>query len=957
MSVFASAILIFICISLRVRTDTLLKEKPAAVLYLTPRQVFVLFLPPFSIVLVVVFVLCSAIMALTSGNFNALRVMTEVEEEVSAGNVASSSNQDLEIIETQSPSSLSSPSPSPTPTGTSTPLQTRHEKYELLTKYMYNHCSTSPWFISGSERIDSKSMVYLRIGDTDTGITFPTVSSSTDQHLVQKLLQMEFRVVIMIGSNTIDDILKSAGNNVSEIALNGNLKIQVIDTVNNLTRVRKNQRAAFVQDIKSFIIWEDEIDNALSTFHTFEKAILAAVVDTGLVHSPIVSHGSGSSTPSTTAPSPQLSHQTSYVGSIWGNASNTEAQPLNTRRKRVYWNPIMVSITVALIFIVLSFGLRKNIAKLIIEPTDYWRYVIFLLIPLTVPIFYFPATIVVGAFLLILGPTKQNAENHRDFSAQPPNRLMQMNNLPAMTVICPVYKEGLVSVIAPTIQSVLAAMKTYERQGGVVNMIICDDGMQLISEQDRLDRQRYYKLYDVGWVARPAHSATFIRAGRFKKASNMNFTFALSLKVEEMLEQIERTEKWSAEDEVAAYDECLERAIKEDGNAWATGDIRIGDYILMIDSDTEIPEDCFLDAAIEMTECPDVGIIQHASGVMQVSHDFFENAMTFLTDCIYASISASVAFGDAACFVGHNAFLRWSALQEVAVVKDGRPVIFSESHVSEDFDISLRLRIAGYVIRFATYSNGGFKEGVSLTLQDEISRWQKYAWGCSELLFNPGLSFFTKGPLSPLCKRFLCSNIGLTHKLSILGYISTYYAFLAGNFRLLLYILTGFFPEEALDLFSAPLDFLLTTMVLFAGLGQIALVIHLFRIGKNTLIGALSRAIKWIPFFLVFFTVLTFPIGITLCAHPFNISMSWAATGKEVVRTNFFVEFPKIFKRFRLLLIWSILNLAVLIVLMFFTPVTWRIDDVFYIAPTVYVLLCSILGPFLLNPALMKFTF
>ena len=35
----------------------------------------------------------------------------------------------------------------------------------------------------------------------------------------------------------------------------------------------------------------------------------------------------------------------------------------------------------------------------------------------------------------------------------------------------------------------------------------------------------------------------------------------------------------------------------------------------------------------------------------------------------------------------------------------------------------------GYIIRWAMYSKGGFKEGVSLTVDDELNRWQKYAYG------------------------------------------------------------------------------------------------------------------------------------------------------------------------------------------------------------------------------------
>lgn len=38
------------------------------------------------------------------------------------------------------------------------------------------------------------------------------------------------------------------------------------------------------------------------------------------------------------------------------------------------------------------------------------------------------------------------------------------------------------------------------------------------------------------------------------------------------------------------------------------------------------PVDCLRLGALEMMESPDVAIIQHASGVMQVVHNMFENA-------------------------------------------------------------------------------------------------------------------------------------------------------------------------------------------------------------------------------------------------------------------------------------------------------------------------------------------
>jgi len=75
-------------------------------------------------------------------------------------------------------------------------------------------------------------------------------------------------------------------------------------------------------------------------------------------------------------------------------------------------------------------------------------------------------------------------------------------------------------------------------------------------------------------------------------------------------------------------------------------------------------------------------------------------SITFFTNLIYTTIRYTVANGDVSPFVGHNAILRWSAVQEVAYnAEDGYENLWSEpseSHVSEDFDMSLRLQCTGH---------------------------------------------------------------------------------------------------------------------------------------------------------------------------------------------------------------------------------------------------------------------
>lgn len=67
--------------------------------------------------------------------------------------------------------------------------------------------------------------------------------------------------------------------------------------------------------------------------------------------------------------------------------------------------------------------------------------------------------------------------------------------------------------------------------------------------------------------------------------------------------------------------------------------------------------------------------------------------VTYFTDLIYSVIRYAVTNGDISPIVGHNVILRLSALQAVSYVdEDGHGKIWSESHVSEYFEMPLRLQ-------------------------------------------------------------------------------------------------------------------------------------------------------------------------------------------------------------------------------------------------------------------------
>jgi hypothetical protein len=147
-------------------------------------------------------------------------------------------------------------------------------------------------------------------------------------------------------------------------------------------------------------------------------------------------------------------------------------------------------------------------------------------------------------------------------------------------------------------------MKTYARQGGTSAIFVHDDGLQLISEEEREMRMTFYANHNIGWVARPPHSDDadgYKRAGRFKKASNMNYGLALSLKLEKHLLILEASGESDAEVdggqclEDRAMEMAIEEIYEENGRKWkpwaSNGkSLRIGDIILLVDSDTIVPE-------------------------------------------------------------------------------------------------------------------------------------------------------------------------------------------------------------------------------------------------------------------------------------------------------------------------------------------------------------------------------
>lgn len=571
---------------------------------------------------------------------------------------------------------------------------------------------------------------------------------------------------------------------------------------------------------------------------------------------------------------------------------------------------------------------------------------------------------VAGSCAQLFGPSKQMNENSKFFSGIAPARVLR-GDLPHVTIQCPVYKEGLYSVIDPTVKSLKAAISTYEMQGGKANIFINDDGMQLISPEDAAERRNYYEEQRIGWVARPKHNPKpangaepFIRPGKFKKASNMNYAMAVSARVEDKLVHFQRGEKWNQDAELEAYHRCLEEVkVEDNGRTWAEGNIRLGDYILLIDSDTRVPQDCFLDAVSEMEASPQVAILQYSSGVMNVTNSFFEMGITFFTNLIYTAIRYAVANGDVAPFVGHNAVLRWKAIQDISYEENGVEKYWSECTVSEDFDMALRLQCEGYIVRLGAYTKMGFKEGVSLTVYDELSRWEKYAYGCNELIFHPMKYWIFRGPFTPLFKKFIGSNMPLPSKITIMAYVGTYYAIgSAWLLTLANYFLVGWYNGHLDHYYVDSFKIYFAIVIVFNALGNIALAVLRYRLDEQDIIAGLITNFKWIFLLTIFLGGISLHVSQALLSHMFSIDMSWGATAKEVVNTSFFEEIPKLIKKFKFTFIWCFICAGGMIYLAIGRDDSWRISFFTAIWPLSTIVFSHFMLPIALNPSLMLFT-
>lgn len=148
-------------------------------------------------------------------------------------------------------------------------------------------------------------------------------------------------------------------------------------------------------------------------------------------------------------------------------------------------------------------------------------------------------------------------------------------------------------------------------------------------------------------------------------------------------------------------------------------------------------------------------------------------------------------------------------------------------------------------------------------------------------------------------------------------------------------------------------------VIVFNGLGNFSLAMMRYRIGSRNFFWSLLENLKWTLMLAVFLGGLSLHLSAALLSHMFGYNMSWGATSKEAEASNFFIEVPKVLRRFKFSMGFAIFGIVAMIIFATasFVPWDWRITDFTAILPLSTVCASHLLLPVVLNPALMTFSF
>lgn len=632
---------------------------------------------------------------------------------------------------------------------------------------------------------------------------------------------------------------------------------------------------------------------------------------------------------------------------------HNKARQYVSKRKVPKRNKKIVGISLSFVIMLLVLWIYR-LVTFSLSNSEY-NFFYFPITFLSIFILLFPIHILISGLFNMLGSTEFYFRNTKYYSCakQPrPNQLEPLNHH-EVTIQIPVYKEDFDTVIKPTLKSAMLCRKYYDRPtendlNVRVNIFVNDDGLQAINKEEANKRIDYYKRHGIGYVARPKEN----RAGRFKKASNMNFALHFSKIYSKLLKRFPHDEAITTTKYLFA---------KNGKIPWADGEITVGDYILLLDSDTRIPFNCLHDVLKEFDEDPQLGFTQHLTYPMIVTNTYWEKFIAHFTTLIYdLAMPISVSGGDVSPLVGHCAILKTKALQKLEENKQTFK-IWSEDNVSEDFKLFMEMTEAGYYGRYITYTSNtntkhfekhNFMEGISLEFIDELAKFKKYAYGTCEILFNPFNKWCKKGIIGKPIRDYCSSKIEFTSKVGIVSYLFTYFAIALSLPMSFLNFFTFGWVKNDIDTKVLPLHVVLQICMLFSAWGTFTNSVFKARILRKDVMNVIWYNLEQTPFYVLFFGSLPFHIILIMIKYFFDAeNIVWGSTRKEIEYSSRTDAILMTLYEFKYMYIFFGSTAIILCILS--SPLVsteWRIQNINAVVPLAMTTFFHMAGPLLLNP-------
>jgi|GEM_PF-1381206 len=343
---------------------------------------------------------------------------------------------------------------------------------------------------------------------------------------------------------------------------------------------------------------------------------------------------------------------------------------------------------------------------------------------------------------------------------------MRVTSWPSVTIQIPVFREPFEAVIRPTLESARKAAQRYREQTGArCNVLVCDDGLlcfanndldgalavarstppaeRSVAQSELLVRTAYYDDTDVAFVARPWPQPGVPgteRAGRFRKASNLNY----SLRLADRLEPSEPLSEAHARFRTALPEQAYALGVSR-------GDLRIGEIIVQLDKDSVMPPDVIQATVPEFLADPTLAYTQHST--YPTNEDRYFSAMIgWFTRLLFdlAIRGKCLIAGSLVPLLGHNVFLRRADLLRAGG--------WHEHSVCEDLEMMMRFHEMGSHGKYVCYPGQDFGEAVTRIYSEELGRFRRYAFGAAEAVLNPITEWERRGIIKASWRRFCRSE-------------------------------------------------------------------------------------------------------------------------------------------------------------------------------------------------------